>query len=169
MAKTLFKIAKNLNFALAIIGLLIFTSALPTHNLLTKNLLFIIGATLLAISSYFEKEYFFANLELIAIINAVLVILKIPTYLNTLILIILVLVVIFAISKNHKITNQLLIGFSGLILLSLGIIFVSNIAMLIAGIMLVIYSLLSIKSGFKVGWVFLILNIIFTTIAILQL
>jgi len=160
---------KNIILGIGIIGLLIFTSALPVTNLLYKNILFLIGAPLLAISSYLEKEYFFASLECIAIVNVLFLLLHVPIYINTIVLIILVLLIVFLILRKQKITGQLIIGFAGLIFLCLGIIFVENLFMLFAGILLMIYSYLSARAGFKMGWIFLILNIIFIAVAVITL
>ncbi len=160
---------KNILLAVGIIGLLVFTSALPVNNFLCKNILIIIGASFLAVSSYLEKEYFFASLECVAIINALLLLFHVAVYLNTVILIVLVLLIAFLIFQKQKITAQLIIGFAGLIFLCLGIIFIQNIFMFIAGILLIIYSYLSVRAGFKVGWIFLILNIIFAAVALMTL
>ena len=118
---------KNILLAVGIIGLLVFTSALPVNNFLCKNILIIIGASFLAVSSYLEKEYFFASLECVAIINALLLLFHVAVYLNTVILIVLVLLIAFLIFQKQKITAQLIIGFAGLIFLCLGIIFIQNI------------------------------------------
>lgn len=169
MSKTTLIQSKYTIIGMAIIGLLLFTYGLTTKDVICKNSLFIVGAGLLAISSYFEKEFFFAGLEGVAIANTVLLLLNVPAYINAIILASLVLVVIFIACKGGKITLQLVIGIIGLALLSCGIIFVSNVMMFIAGILLSIYSYLSIKAGFKVGWVFLILNVIFSAVALTQI
>ena len=161
---------KYILIIMAVIGLLLCTYALMIKSIVCKNSLFILGAGLLAISSYLEKEFFFAGLESIVIINAILSLFNIPIYANAIILaFLLVLMLTFIIRTSGKITLQLIIGSIGLTCLSCGIIFISNMIMFIAGIILSIYSCLSIRAGFKVGWVFLILNIIFSIVALTQI
>ncbi len=160
----------NITLAVAIIGLLTFTAGLVFHNNFGfKNGLFAIGSTLLSIASFLDREYFFSCLEGIAVITALLEIFHIDAVVSTTVLILLVVLTIFLIYRTRKINFHLVIGIIGLILLSLGIIFSTNLLMFIAGVALCLYSYLSAKSGFRVGWVFLVLNMIFTFVAAINI
>ncbi|MDE4965587.1 MFS transporter, partial [Francisella tularensis subsp. holarctica] len=52
-------------------------------------------------------------------------------------------------------------AFIGLVALCLGILLGRNEPMVVCGIVLAIYAVFSIQAGYTVGWIFLILNILF--------
>jgi len=163
------KILSYLITSLGIFGLIIVIAALPIINIVEKNILFIVGCALLGISSYLEKEYLFACLECILVINAALVLSHVSTMVNTIVLIVLMLLTIVFLCRNRKITFHLITGLSGLVFLSLGIIFISNFIMIFGGIAMGTYGYISGRAGFKVGWIFFAFNIIFVILAFLHI
>jgi len=169
MTKLLTKLVNNMPVTLGIIGVILFTLALPIDNIVLKNVFFLIGAVFLAIASLLEKETFFACLEGIVIITAILTLLHVHRMGNTIILALLVLASIVLLLKTRQINLHLIAGISGLILLNTGIIFSTNLLMFAAGLALCLYSYLSAKSGVKIGWIFLALNILFTSVAIVNI
>ncbi len=160
------KMKSNVILAVGITGLAAFTAGLPVHNHIIKNVLFVIGAGLLTLSSYWEKEYFFSCLEMIAVVTAVLALSHAGMILSSTVMILLSIATIIIMSRIRKFDFRLTLGIIGLVLLSAGIIAETNLIMVGAGIVLCLYSYLSAKAGFKVGWVFLALNVIFTAVAV---
>jgi len=169
MTKVLAKRSKNLPVIFGIVGLLLFILALPLESVMVKNSLFLTGAILLTVASVLEKETFFACLEGIVIITAILNLLHVSRIINAVILALLVFSTILLLLKTRKINIHLIAGISGLVLLNSGIIFSTNLLMFAAGLALCLYSYLSARSGFKVGWIFLVLNILFTFVAIVNI
>jgi hypothetical protein len=163
------KLLKNTSLTLGIVGLVLFTLALPLSNVIFKNVFFLTGASLLAIASLLEKETFFACLEGIVMITAILELCQVSQLYNAIILAVLVLSSIVLLLRTRQINLHLITGIIGLVLLNTGIIFSTNLLMFAAGLTLCLYSYLSAKSGIKVGWIFLALNIVFTGVAIINI
>ncbi|MCP3967090.1 MAG: hypothetical protein GY750_11495 [Lentisphaerae bacterium] len=160
------KFKSNMILAVGIIGLATFTAGLPVDSHITRNILFAVGAVLLTISSFWEKEYFFSCLEVIAFIAAILALCQVGSTASSIVMAVLTVVTIAFMSRIRKIDTRLCLGILGLVLLTAGIIFATNLIMIAAGVVLCIYSWLSLRAGYKVGWVFLVLNIIFTAVAV---
>jgi hypothetical protein len=155
---------------LGAIGLILSIIGIPIQDIILKNVLFAIGAAFLSISSALAKEFFFASLEAITLTSAVLNLFNANKILETLVLVTLVLLTIILCTwKARKVTFQTIIGVLGLILLNTGVIFSNNYLMFLAGLSLSIYSYLSIRAGVMVGWIFLILNSVFTLVAVVNL
>ncbi|MFZ9035753.1 MAG: MFS transporter [Francisellaceae bacterium] len=147
-------------------GLIIFTIGLIIDDLPVKYLLFTIGAGFLTLSAIMQKEYFFAGLEAIATINALLALSLVPQITNTIVFVILAIFFTALYLRHHTLNITRLIGFIGLVFLCIGITVASNISMILAGISLSVYALSVLRAGISVGWVFFILNILFTATAI---
>ncbi|WET05630.1 hypothetical protein P0136_09655 [Lentisphaerota bacterium ZTH] len=159
----------NIILAVGISGLAAFTAGLPVDHFVIKNALFIIGGTLLAISSYWEKEYFFSCIEGIAMTEAILALFGVSMLISSIVLVVMVAATIMIMSRIRKFDFKLCLGIAGLVLLSLGIIVGTNVIMVAAGVVLCLYSYLSARSGYNVGWVFLALNLIFTGVALFSI
>ncbi len=148
--------------------MLLFISGLPISSVLIKNTLFTVGAAFLAISAIYEREYFFASLEIIATINSLLVLFAVSIWINFSVLLVLGVGAVVMIGRSRTLDLQLVVGTIGLFLLSGGIILSANGIMAMAGLVLCLYSVLSVRQGFKTGWIFLVLNIAFTATALLS-
>ena len=158
---------KYIVIGMSAIGMLIFTSGLVVNDFYTKNYLFLVGIILLGVSSFLEKELFFSSMQCVLFINTILTLCKAPLSLNIVTLCILGSLTFLMLVTYLKVTVQLIIGMLGFIFLSSGIIFASHLFMLFAGIFLLTYSCFSIRDGFSVGWIFMILNLIFITVTLM--
>jgi hypothetical protein len=157
------------NSAIMIAGLLIFILGLPIPEGTLKELLFSAGCFLLAVGSFFEKEYFFACLEVVLIVAAFLTLFHIGLLISITIILLLNIAVVGILLRTGRITLHVWNGLLGLLLLSGGIVFNTNLLMLLAGVVLAVYAYFSARAGFKVGWIFLFLNFLFIVIAFMNL
>ena len=155
----------EIGLLLGVIGLIMFMFAIPEKNIDNKNLLIIYSGIFLFISPLMQKETFFIGLNGIALVIAIMIFFPIPTIINILILSFLTIVFAIYYFKKYIVNTANICAFIGLVALCLGILFINNFFMLVSGIFLSIYSIFSIKDGFSVGWVFLILNIVFVIVA----
>jgi hypothetical protein len=155
----------NFGLLVGIIGLVIFMFGLTEHNINNKNAIVLSATTLLFISAIVQKEPFFRGLQCIAFISASMVFFNTPQSINLSIFALLSLAFATFYFRNTKIDIINICAFIGLVSLCLGILLVNNYFMMLCGIFLSIYAIFSIRKGFSVGWVFLVLNILFALIA----
>lgn len=155
----------HIGLAFGIIGLIIFMVGLLTSVIATKNQVILVATIFLASSAWIQREPFFMGSQTIALISAILVYLLMPAWVNLSALIVLSILFAMIFFRYHPLSFDRIIAFSGLIALCLGIVLGNNIPMLVAGILLAIYAIFSIRHGYSVGWVFLILNILFGLVA----
>lgn len=84
---------------------------------------------------------------------------------NLLVFIFLAFVFAIYYFSRHKLNIARIFAFIGLVALCLGILLGRNEPMVVCGIVLAIYAVFSIQEGYTVGWIFLILNILFAVVA----
>ena len=159
------KYIDNLGLCLGVIGLLLFIFGLTEHNVDNKNLIVLFATFLLFVSALIQKEQFFMGLQGVAFISAIMVFYEVNQNYN--LVAFLALAFVFAITyfSKHKINIARICAFIGLIALCLGILLGRNEPMMICGIFLAVYAMFSIGEGYSVGWVFLVLNILFAVVA----
>ncbi|QLE78275.1 MFS transporter [Francisella sp. Scap27] len=160
------KYINNIGFCLGVVGLIVFMFGLVETNIDNKNLFILLATFILLISAVIQGEVFFIGSQSIAWITAVMTFFEIGQ--NYIIIAFILLVTIFALGYFFK--NKLLFSnacaFVGLIALCLGIALGMNEPMVICGLFLAIYACFSIKDGYSIGWVFLVLNLVFAVVAI---
>ncbi|MED7818837.1 MULTISPECIES: MFS transporter [unclassified Francisella] len=159
------KYIQSIGLYLGIIGLLIFMFGLTETNISDKNIIVLVATFFLFISAAIQKEPFFSGSQAIAFISAIMVFLQVGKTYNLVVFIFLVVVFCIYYFSKHKLNIPRIFAFIGLVSLSLGILLGRNEPMVVCGIVLAIYAIFSIKEGFSVGWVFLILNILFAIVA----
>lgn len=152
-----------LNIVIGILGLLFFIVGTLIPGSPYQKDFFLVGAILLSLSSFLEKNAFFTVLEGIIVIDAILTYLPISNTVITVItaLMVIMTIAVFAVKGSFK-DKSLIIGTLGLIFLALGVGLLNPIAYTIGGFVIVIYSILGIMKGLQIAWLFLILNAIFT-------
>ncbi|WP_150466237.1 hypothetical protein [Francisella sp. SYW-9] len=157
----------------AILGLIITIVALPVSDVMLKNYLFIVGGVFLTISSFLDKELLFFWVNGVGMAIAIFIVISLP---NNIIFVLSIFITIYGCYhtlKNTRLRLQILVGLLGFIFLSLGTVFsfinftLSNIFMSFSGIALCIYACYSIYVGHKISWIFLLLNMLFTIVALL--
>jgi len=67
--------------------------------------------------------------------------------------------------SKYKINIAKVCAFIGLVALCFGILLGRNEPMVVCGIVLAVYAIFSIREDYSVGWVFLILNLLFSVVA----
>ena len=159
------KYIDNLGLFLGIIGLLLFIFGLTEHNVDNKNLIVLLATFMLFVSALIQKEQFFVGLQGIAFVSAILVFYEVNPNYN--LIAFLALAFVFAITyfSKHNLNIARVCAFVGLVALCLGILLGRNEPMMVCGIFLAIYAIFSIQQGYSVGWVFLLLNIVFAVVA----
>ncbi|WP_150467351.1 MFS transporter [Francisella sp. SYW-9] len=159
------KYTQNIGLYLGIIGLIIFMFGLTETNISEKNIIVLVATFFLFISAAIQKEPFFSGSQAIAFISAIMVFLQVQKIYNLGVFIFLVVAFCIYYFSKHKLNIPRVFAFIGLVSLSLGILLGRNEPMVVCGIVLAIYAIFSIKEGYSVGWVFLILNILFAIVA----
>lgn len=162
----LVKYIKNTGLLLGIIGLVMFMFGLAEESIDNKNMMILMATFFLFTSAVIQKEPFFSGLQGIAFVSAIMVFYQISPIYN--LGVFLCLAVGFAIYyfAHFPLNAARIYAFIGLVTLCLGIVFGRNEFMVVCGIFLAIYAMFSIKEGFTVGWVFLVLNILFSLVAL---
>ncbi|AIT08607.1 MFS transporter [Candidatus Francisella endociliophora] len=159
------KYIENIGLWLGVIGLVIFMFGLTETNIDNKNLIVLLATFLLFLSAIIQKEPFFSGLQGIAFVSAVLVFYNINYTYNMVIFLVLSFGFAVYYFGRFKLNIARIFAFVGLVALCLGILLGRNEPMVVCGIVLAIYAVFSIQQGFSVGWVFLILNILFAVVA----
>ncbi|ASG68312.1 hypothetical protein fh0823_12930 [Francisella halioticida] len=159
------KYIQNIGLYLGILGLLIFMFGLAETNTADKNIIVLIATFFLFISAAAQKEPFFSGLQGIAFVSAIMVFYQIGQIYNLGVFIFLAIAFSIYYFGRHKLNIARICAFIGLIALCLGILLGRNEPMVVCGIVLAIYAIFSIREGYSVGWVFLILNILFAIVA----
>ena len=159
------KYIKNIGLYLGIIGLLIFMFGLTGKNISDKNIIVLVATFFLFVSASIQKEPFFSGLQGIAFVSAIMVFYQIQQVYNLSVFISLAIAFSIYYFGRHKLNLARICAFVGLIALCLGILLSRNEPMVVCGIVLAIYAIFSIQEGYSVGWVFLVLNILFAIVA----
>ena len=116
-------------------------------------------------SSLIQQEPFFAGLQGLAFVSAIMIFFALSQAINISVFVILSFIFTIIYFNKHKPSLANIGAFIGLVSLCLGMLLAKNQFMLVSGVLLAIYAVFSIKQGFSVGWVFLILNILFAIVA----
>lgn len=159
------KYIENTGLWLGIVGLVVFMFGLTETNLDNKNLIVLLATFSLFLSALIQKEPFFSGLQGIAFVSALLVFYNVKQTYNMTTFLILSFVFAVYYFGRFKLNIPRVFAFIGLVALCLGILLGRNEPMVVCGIVLAIYAVFSIRQGFSVGWVFLILNTLFTIVA----
>lgn len=159
------KVMNNSGLLVGIIGLIIFMFGLVETDVTQKNLIVFFATFFLFLSAVIQKEPFFSGLQGIAFVSATMVFFNFPQIYNLLIFIILAIAFSIFYFSKYKINIARVCAFVGLVALCFGILLGRNEPMVVCGIVLAIYAIFSIKEGYSVGWVFLILNLLFSIVA----
>ncbi|MBK2243344.1 MFS transporter [Francisella tularensis] len=159
------KITNNFGLAIGIIGLIIFMFGLTETDTAQKNLIVLFATFFLFLSAAIQKEPFFTGLQGIAFVSAIMVFYNLAAIYNLLVFIFLAFVFAIYYFSRHKLNIARICAFIGLVALCLGILLGRNEPMIVCGIVLAIYAVFSIQEGYTVGWIFLILNILFAVVA----
>jgi hypothetical protein len=159
------KYIDNLGLFLGVIGLLLFIFGLTEHNIDNKNLVVLLATFMLFASALIQKEQFFMGLQGIAFVSAIMVFYETDQNYNLITFITLAFIFAITYFSKHKLNLARVCAFVGLIALCLGILLGRNEPMMICGVFLAVYAIFSISEGYSVGWVFLILNILFAVVA----
>ena len=163
------KYIDNVGLCLGIIGLLVFMWGLVTGNADNRDLLILFATFILFLSAVIQREPFFIGLQGIGCISSLLAFFEINIYYSTFAFVILALIFAIRYFLKNKINWPRICAFIGLFALCVGIILRRNEPMVICGLFLAIYAYFSIKEGYSVGWVFLILNLLFAMVALSSL
>ncbi|MCX5774378.1 MAG: hypothetical protein NTX05_07205 [Fusobacteria bacterium] len=159
---------KYSDIIVGIIGLIIFCIGTLLPGAPIQIYFFFVGALLLTLSSYLSKNLFFALLEGIVSIGALLSILSVATDIKGIVIVVLVVVTIIYLAKKGMLKDKNFInGIIGLVFLVVGAVFYMPIGLIISGVFLSIYALVVFKRGEKIGMVFFVLNVIFTITSLL--
>lgn len=155
----------NLGFCLGVIGLLLFMFGLAEQDIDNKNLVMLFSALLFLASSLIQKEQFFIGLQSVVSIKAIMLFYEANQ--NYTLTLFIISSFIFAITyfSRSKISIEKVCAFIGLISLCLGTILCRDEPMIICGIFLAIYAIFSIQKGYSIGWIFLVLNILYVIVA----
>ncbi|AJC49049.1 MFS transporter [Allofrancisella guangzhouensis] len=159
----------NIGLFLGIIGLIVFVFGFAEKGILEKNLAVLYATLLLFVSALIQKEPFFTGLEGIALICANTVFWQVDQVYSLIIFVGLCFVFTMWYFARYKLNFARASAFIGLVSLCLGIVLVRNEFMVVCGVFLAIYAVFSIRQGFTVSWVFLVLNILFTVVAVTSL
>ena len=152
-----------INILIGVIGLLSFIVGTLMPGSPSQKVYFLIGAILLTVSSYLEKNVFFTVLEAILVIGSILTFLNLSTMTIAIITFVIVIItVIYFAAKGLFKERYLIFGTIGLFFLAIGVGTLNPIAYTIGGFFLVIYAYFSFKKGYQIALLFIILNAIFT-------
>ena len=152
-----------INILVGVIGLLFFIVGTLIPGSPFQKYFFLVGAILLTISSYLEKNVFFTVLEAIVTIGAILTFLSLSNITIAVITFIIVIItVLYFAAKGLFKERYLIIGTIGLFFLAIGVGTLNPIAYTIGGFFLTIYAYFSFKRGYQIALLFIILNSIFT-------
>ena len=151
------------NIILGIVGLGLFIVGTLMPGNPAQKYYFLLGAVLLTISSFLEKNVFFTVLEGIVVVDALMTFCALKPLVTAGITFVIIIATIIYFAKRGDFKERyLIVGTIGLVFLGLGVGLLNPIAYTIGGFFLVIYSLFSILKGFQIAILFLILNLIFT-------
>lgn len=159
------KYIKNIGLYLGIIGLLIFMFGLTEKNISDKNIIVLVATFFLFVSASIQKEPFLSGLQGIAFVSAIMVFYQVGQVYNLGVFIFLAITFSIYYFGKYKLNIARIFAFFGLITLCLGILLGRNEPMVVCGVVLAIYAIFSIQEGYSVGWVFLVLNILFAIVA----
>ncbi|GAB4223229.1 MAG: hypothetical protein Kow0076_5420 [Francisella sp.] len=159
------KVTNNLGLILGIVGLIIFMFGLAETNISQKNLIVFCATLFLFLSAAIQKEPFFTGLQGIAFVSATMVFYNVKPIYNLIVFVFLSFGFAIYYFSKHKLNIARICAFIGLVTLCLGILLGRNEPMVVCGIFLAIYAIFSIQEGYSVGWIFLILNILFAIVA----
>ena len=159
------KYIDNLGLCLGMIGLLLFMFGLAEHNVDNKNLIVLFATFMLFASALIQKEQFFIGLQGIDFVSAIMACYEVRQNYNLVIFIALAFIFAITYFSKYKLNIARVCAFIGFIALCLGILLGRNEPMIVCGIFLAVYAIFSIQQGYSVGWVFLILNVLFAIVA----
>ncbi|QWU98559.1 MFS transporter [Francisella salimarina] len=159
------KIMSNAGLLVGIVGLIIFMFGLVETDVAQKNLIVFFATFFLFLSAVIQKEPFFSGLQGIAFVSATMVFFSFSQIYNLLVFIVLAIIFSITYFSKYKINIARVCAFIGLVALCFGILLSRNEPMIVCGIVLAIYAVFSIREGYTVGWVFLILNLLFAIVA----
>ena len=124
----------NAGLLLGLIGMVIFIFGLSESNTTDKNLIILCATALLFGSALIQKEPFFAGLQGIAFVSAIMIFFDLSKSINLSVFVVLSFIfAIFYFSKN-KISLANICAFIGLVSLCLGILLAQNQFMLASGL-----------------------------------
>ncbi|MBK2266704.1 MFS transporter [Francisella philomiragia] len=159
------KVINNIGLLVGICGLIIFMFGLTETNINHKNLIVFFATFFLFLSAIIQKEPFFSGLQGIAFVSATMVFFNFSQIYNLAIFVLLAVVFSIIYFSKYKINIARVCAFIGLVALCFGILLGRNEPMVVCGIVLAVYAIFSIREGYSVGWVFLILNLLFSVVA----
>lgn len=150
----------NMGLAIFSLGVIIVGTLLPIS--LSQKIIFAAGVGLLDVSAILERQIFFMGLQTISFIGTLVAFLTIPTLYKASIPILLTLfATIYFIFSGTCRRRVAWLGLLGLFGLALGLATSMPLFYCAGGIFIVLFSYADTKTGNRLAWVFLALNLLF--------
>lgn len=148
--------------------LIIYGAVLPA--ILLQKILFLIGGIMLLATAIMERQKYLIGMEIIVFIGTVIAFFSITTTTKTLILLASCLFIIPWLIKEGEIgSKQSIVGLFGLLALALGYAVSTPWIYLAGGLLLCTYSLILVRDGVKIAYLWGVLNGFFSLTAFMQI
>jgi hypothetical protein len=123
---------------------------------------------LLTFSAILEKNIFFSLFQAITLCSVIFSFISLALIVKLIVLTILAIIIIIALKRLKQLeTLYVYFGVIGLVCLSFAYATSNGYGYLFGGLFITIFSLISFLKGFKIGFIYFVLNLIYTIVAII--
>lgn len=150
----------------AIVGMLITITGVMLKVPQYQSICFASGGCFLLFSSYLSRQWLYFTLQIVVIIGALSNLFTLPFMVKAALPVALAMIILIYFYFKEMLKNATnFIGAIGVMILACGYAILHPMIYFVGGVVLSIYSGLNVLQGVKVAWIWLILNVVFSVLA----